>query len=74
MMNFFWVMLNLEWPTKPGDEAPPPMTPARVVNFMPQGVSPAYSRLTVMTPLQEGSMAAMASQQPQVVMGSLTME
>ena len=23
-----------------GDEAPPPITPARVVNFMPQGVSP----------------------------------
>jgi hypothetical protein len=30
--------------------------------------------LTVMTPLQAGSMAAMHSQQPQVVMGSVTME
>ena len=45
---------------------------ARVVNFIPQGVSPVYSRFTVITPLLKGRTAAMHSQQPQVVIGSLT--
>ena len=40
MMNFLWQILYLPCPTKPGVLRPPPMVPARVVNFIPQGVIP----------------------------------
>ena len=63
-------MLYLLCPTNPGVLIPPPMVPARVVNRMPQGVSPLYSRLTIITPLQRGATAAMHSQHPHVVIGS----
>ena len=43
--------------------------PARVVNFMPEGVIAAVSRSTVMMPLQSGRMAAMHSKQPHEVIG-----
>ncbi len=73
LTNFLWQVLYLPCPTNPGVLKPPPIVPASVVNFMPQGVSPVYSRLTVIIPLHMGRTAAIHSQQPQVVMGSLTM-
>jgi len=60
-------------PHKPRRHVATPIVPARVVNFIPLGVIPVKSRLTVMMPLHMGKMAAMHSQQPQVVMGSYTM-
>ena len=43
--------------------------PARVLKGMPMGVSPGYSRLTIITPLASGTMARIHSKHPQLVMG-----
>ena len=37
---------------------------------MPDGVMPAYSRLTIITPLHIGMSAMMHMKQPQLVIGS----
>jgi len=56
-------------PMKPGAWTPPPTIPASVENFMPEGVMPGNSRLTIMTPLHMGMSAMIAMKQPQLVMG-----
>ena len=48
------------------------MVPARVEKVMPEGVSPLYSRFTTMIPFTSGSTSAIASKQPQAVMGYST--
>ena len=56
-------------PANPGVCAPPPIVPASVENVIPEGVIPLNSRFTTMIPFTSGSMSAIASKQPQQVMG-----
>ena len=44
--------------------------PANVENFIPLGVIPGYSRLTIITPFADGTSATIHSKQPQEVIGS----
>ena len=73
-MNLRLAMYALPTPMNPGVCCPPPVMFASVENFMPAGVSPVYSRFTIMTPLQSGSSATMASKHPQLVMGNSSSE
>ena len=73
-MNLRLATYALPTPMKPGTCWPPPVMFANVENFMPAGVSPVYSRLTIMTPLASGSNATMASKQPQLVIGCSSSE
>jgi hypothetical protein len=59
---------------KPGVWMPPPIWPASVENFIPAGVMPLYSRLTIITPLHSGRRATTASKQPQLVIGCSSIE
>jgi hypothetical protein len=47
---------------------------ASSAKVMPRGVVPIYSRFTMTTPLEVGSMPQIHSKQPQLVMGSSRME
>ena len=55
-------------PMKLGSCTPPTM-PAKVEKVMPQGVSPWCSLVVIMMPLHSGTMAMIASKQPQEVIG-----
>ena len=55
----------------PGVCCPPPTVPARVENFIPQGVISACSLFTIIIPPVEGSIAAIHSKHPQEVIGSV---
>ena len=61
-------------PMNPGVCCPPPVISASEENVMPTGVSPAYSRSTIMMPPVPGRMHAMHSKQPHEVIGSVIIE